>query len=269
MKTKPVFVHIRNTQNLGDLSCCPADSFSVFDQCDRIDFSQWNRVPAGVPLIFGGGGLFMMHTMHVFAKAAKTHPVAIWGAGLNFPTVDFTPAVESALVGYLKQCTGPIGVRNPEFAARHGFKHVACPSVLSHQFDQALSNRRPDQRVPLLAYEHIDARFAGSRYPALTNNHGSFHWALRHLVRASTVVTNSYHGAYWATLLGARVALWNPEQFGNRFTDLGFGQFPTVKSFFEVEQLKFRPEFPFSDLNESRQSNTRFIIDILSWLECL
>ncbi len=261
---KPVFLHLRKTTNLGDLSCCPADGFPVFDHCERLHVTEWESVESGVPLIFGGGGLFMPGTSGIFRAAAQRHPVAVWGAGLNFQREQFSPEVEDALVYGLKQCA-LVGVRNFSFAHKHGFVHVPCPSATSTAFNY-LNYEGPIHLCR--AYEHYDRRFAGARIPSLTNTSPSFYEAIRWIAGSRFLVTNSYHGAYWASLLGRQVILWNPQHFGNRFVDLTA---PTVRNFEElfttIGALSGFRSAPC--LDAARQENRDFCKRILAWLEAL
>ncbi len=264
MKTRPVFLHIRNTRNLGDLASCPADGFRAFDDCDRLDWRDWPKIAPGTPLILGGGGLFMKGTVQALWAMLNKHPVAIWGAGLNYPLSVFDAEEEAALVAELKRC-GVVGVRNPKFAAKHGFDFVPCASAMS----ECLEDRHYENRLfTVLAYEHLDRRFAGSRYPAITNHGDSFFAAVNHIASAGQIVTNSYHGAYWTSLLGREPILWKPEQFGNRFDDWCFSSAPRRVSNFAELRNELQLYAPHGDIrHEAVALNSDFFNKVVAWLE--
>jgi hypothetical protein len=100
------------------------------------------------------------------------------------------------LPGYLK-AFDLVGVR--DFGTEHHW--VPCASCMLPQFDQ------PGAAVhEAVIYEHkripipIQAPF-----PRRTNAGDDIAASLAFLASGKVVITNSYHGAYWATLLGRRV----------------------------------------------------------------
>lgn len=224
---KPVFAHIKNTRNLGDLNCSPQQYFPQFQDCQRIDVSQVDELPRGQAVIVGGGGLFMMHTHHHFARWSETRPVIVWGAGLNYPN---GASFEYELVKSLKQCA-IVGIRNPAFAYKHGFEYVPCASCLHPAFDPLPGEQRG---YKVLFYEHVERRFAPKNSWKCHNMDVGFGLAnvLERFRQSEYVITNSFHGAYWGLCMQRRVIMWKPSEFGNRCEHLTIP--PRVESYAEI-----------------------------------
>lgn len=94
------------------------------------------------------------------------------------------------------------------------FTFAPCVTCLAPEFDQSYGETND-----VVVYAHAwKSEAAGLKVPdhvpVLTNRGGSFAEAIAFLGSARTVVSNSYHGVYWALLLGKRV-LCLP--FSNKF----------------------------------------------------
>jgi len=223
---KPVFAHIKNTTNLGDLNCSPQQYFPQFKDCQRIDVMEVDNLPRGQAVIVGGGGLFMLHTQHHFARWSEARPVIVWGAGLNYPS---NASYEYELVKSLRQCA-IVGIRNHAFAIKHNFDYVPCASCLHPAFDPVPGEQRGHK---VLFYEHHDRRFARPNWPWKAHNmEPDLDVVLDKFRKSEYVITNSFHGAYWGLCMQRRTMLWKPEEFGNRCDHLTVP--PRVASFEEV-----------------------------------
>lgn len=102
-----------------------------------------------------------------------------------------------------------------------GTIHVPCASCMAARLASP-----PPPRHEVVLYAHATKSAALQRpadVPFATNHLGTFAQALDFIASGATVVTNSYHGAYWAMLLGRRVlCLPYGEKFG------GFAQPPAM-----------------------------------------
>ncbi|WP_367957678.1 polysaccharide pyruvyl transferase family protein [Aquibium pacificus] len=76
-----------------------------------------------------------------------------------------------------------------------------CPSCLLARFDEPPEISRHE----IVVYEHKRIPVPIEGLPRLSNNGSDIEKVLSFLASAEVVITNSYHGAYWATLLGRRV----------------------------------------------------------------
>lgn len=159
------------------------------------------------PLILGGGGLFMRNYADRIGELATKRKVIIWGAGLNYARGPVPPELARSL-GLCYR----IGVRDRVYASNYGFQYVPCASCLHPAF-KSLQRWEPTNDV--VVYHHnwehepefvqdYSARYNMDRTHSLL---GIFEF----LASARVVVTSSYHGAYWAMLLGRRVILYGAE----------------------------------------------------------
>ncbi len=204
-------VHVRNTINIGDLVCCPLDYFPELDNGERCDVREMGESDGWT--VIGGGGLLHPELVGNIEKLSQT-PAAkrtiIWGIGDNQH--------------------GASLISHPQWLdrfAKRGIRDIQseywtpCASCMHPAFD-AVRGKIPDCDV--VVYSHFDYaiqcearpfRFNQNDRPTLAN---SMRGVLEFLGSGETVLTNSYHGAYWAMLLGRKVELYKP--FSNRFYGL-------------------------------------------------
>ncbi|MCV2893787.1 polysaccharide pyruvyl transferase family protein [Lentibacter sp. XHP0401] len=186
-------LHHRNTDNVGDLSCSPHDYFD-FGKAAVADFGS--PVPPTHRLIMGGGQIWKscVRTQRRGGHRAK-HSV-IWGVGIGPQAVrspEYTEMREScALIG--TRCAGLESL---------GARYVPCASAMSAHFESAPA---PSHELVMFAhakYSDDIPRLAGT--PEMNNTNVSLKDAIHFIASGETVLTNSYHGTYWALLLGRRV----------------------------------------------------------------
>ena len=142
------------------------------------------------PVIIGGGGLCYWEKKLARLACEKRSHVVTWGVGLNLHgagSQDRYPAFFSAfdLNGVRDSC-GP-------------WRYVPCPSCLHKAFDNP-----PSPTSDIVVFEHSEDPLRIEAFPRMANN-CSIETAVRFLAQGDTVITNSYHGVYWATLLGRKV----------------------------------------------------------------
>ncbi len=223
---EPAFIHLRRTDNIGDLSSCPAEGWEEYDDCPRLDMSEVDRLPRSMPIIVGGGGLLWKGGWKFILEHARKRPVIVWGVGLNHSDESEAQDETGLIVEALNNCL-LAGLRNLDFALKFGFEFVPCASCMNPLFEDFRRMREHSVEIqsvlpmtPLVTYEHKDRRFAFRGVPSKTNRAESLNDVLSFLMGADRVVTNSFHGAYWSLLLGCRVTLWDPGHFGTRFSAL-------------------------------------------------
>lgn len=184
---------IRNTRNAGDLHCGPALYFSELN-ARAFDIAE---LPPGIPdlAIFGGGALgrrFMNNPG--LLRRAKVN--VAWGVGTSLHGKNDVPPAPPGF--------GLYGSRDDR---QQGARWVPCASCMSPLFDA-----KYDALHDTVVYYNKDPRFAPpdiEGLPVMHNEHG-FEDAVRFLGSAGRVITNSYHGAYWAALLGRKVVVAAP-----------------------------------------------------------
>lgn len=203
---RPVFAHIKADAdyfNLGDVASCPKSYFPGYADCPVVSLNEVAALPAGQPVILGGGGILAFPKY--IARTAKQRPTIIWGAGLNNPLpFDPQPVVEA-----LRLCA-LVGIRDRKFAGDFGFDYTPCASCMHPDF----RDPRPYHDTPTVVYRHSWSEPFAEQFPERTNmDRGmSMGGTLGFIRSAQTVITNSYHGAYWAQLAGKRCIVWRSHE---------------------------------------------------------
>jgi hypothetical protein len=205
------FVHIIN-ENLGDAACCPKRQFSEFRNCPEMDYRRLlggvNRRPW--TLIVGGGGLLHPGIDVWIEERAKAQRVILWGIGLNYHDGFLVPNWRNLI----SKCA-LITLRDKSETTIGGPIHYCpCVSCMSPEFD-AFRDLKPKHSV--VCFEHYQKRL-GFSLPTRSNQrrpNWGFAEAIRFLASGRRVITNSFHGGYWAALLGRPVLIYQP--FSMRF----------------------------------------------------
>lgn len=221
-----VNLHDAGVRNTGDLWAAvgrhaPAlglggYSWRFFQQSEAQDAGRF-----GDAIVLGGGGVCAPY--YPWLKALSEIPedrlkdCVAWGIGTNYHDVrrhlrGRAPEIARAGLKYpdwVKRITdggGLVGVRD----AGAPYPWVPCASCMLPQLE-ALRAKDPTRDV--VGYEHFE-------YPLRVPVHTlqsivPLAVALEHLASAETILTNSYHGAYWGTLLGRKVVV--VDAFSSRF----------------------------------------------------
>ena len=143
-----------------------------------------------------------------------------------------------------------VGVRD----YRCGFEWVPCPSCMHPAFD-----KKYDVQHKVIWFEHKkqlvkNADFGSEPAFRIVNSGQNFDQTIAILGSAETIVTNSYHGVYWATLLGRKVLC--VDQWSTKFQNFkhppGF-----TKSKDWIENLDEAKSYN-NALQECREANINF-----------
>lgn len=196
----------RATVNIGDRYTAPA-LYLPLPGSPRpgpraVEELQSAALNDGDDVVAGGGGFVRHHALDQVARRARR--LVVWGMGDNVhddkPDPGFAPLPENALVGV--RDWPPLIAGNPE---PRMVQWAPCASCLHPAFD-VYREQKPS--VAVVVYQHYEHALPTDTtgLPLTTNGR----WrllkdVLRFLSYGETVVTNSYHGMYWATLLGRRV----------------------------------------------------------------
>ncbi len=128
----------------------------------------------------------------------STAPRFIWGAGHNGP-----PETEFIKIRWPK-AFGKfrlIGLR--DFDASSKFHWVPCASCMHPAFDKTYEIKND-----IIWFEHkkqLIKDFGTDPIPRFINSGDNMEQTIELLGSANTILTNSYHGAYWGTLLKKKV----------------------------------------------------------------
>ena len=173
------------------------------------DRKAWVETVASADLIVvGGGGLlqndfFSAGFERIFTEKKKSASTILWGAGHNEWRLNDWRHLACGH-DFTKMPFDLIGVRDYD----EGYEYVPCVSCMSPLFDINRGNT-VCRDVGLYVHEGtMQNETFRSRLPAgiqILSNNASFEDAVKYLSECDVVLTDSFHGAYWATLLGRRV----------------------------------------------------------------
>jgi hypothetical protein len=191
---KILALHVRETKNLGDLWSCPLHyfKFSGFD----VVFADVRNPPLDMRpdvVIYGGGSITTCLSMW-------DCPTIAWGVG---HTERQRPWGEKMIAEHLR-ATALCKVYMPRDWMPGLERCVPCASCMHPAFDQALDIKPEHDVIRYSAARRVEVKEPADT-PHRTNEDGSIEEALRFIASGRKVVTSSYHGAYWARLLGREV----------------------------------------------------------------
>lgn len=194
-------VYRRDETNVGDAFCAPNRYFGINGPMqDILALDQPNL--SGV-VIVGGGGLIAQTFASAMTALADCRPrldaLIGWGLGESLH-VDRKGGMVMPFADALPEYLGAfdlLGVR--DFGTP--YRWTPCASCMWPEFDQV--RERPSKPFVIYAHKRIPIPINGP--DVLTNDGNDISAVLDFLASGEVVITNSYHGAYWATLLGRRV----------------------------------------------------------------
>lgn len=170
-----------------------------------VNRKKWlDRFYAARTVIVGGGGLLEFEKYFDtidFIQANKKNAV-IWGAGHNSVRISswssLKPKFNHDYSGYKL-----IGVRD----YNQPYEWVPCASCLAPIFDQKFEITKEFAFFANTGSNNYEAFYPKGipRETIMSNTKSTFEEIISHLASAETVVTSSFHGAYWGQLLGRKV----------------------------------------------------------------
>lgn len=238
-KLNIINIHRVDHSNIGDIYSGVHKYFD-FNCLDLIDIYHLNleRIKKTHPqiIICGGGGILRNNWIDKIQLIYKKFSnVIFWGGGWNSSTDGKPEFIRKNLYGIRDYWDG--------------WNWVPCSSCLLKEFDQQypISN-------DVVIYDHYRARTGLTGFPILTNHSKNISDVIRFLGSANTVITSSYHGAYWATLLRKKVIVINQSC---KFKS--FKHKPIIIPKFKAKDWKaYDPQVYPEALQECRMANTNF-----------
>jgi len=215
--------HVIDPKNIGDLLAAPSRYFAFSptqtaidlrrldpDQCvqTQADLQLGNAQNRAIVHLLGGGGLlfdrfkaaiqFLVEQKQAFPTQTK---LVAWGPGQQIYG-QFTPQ-QIQTFDYRSYLDGfdLVGLRDAHVETLGlGYHWLPCASCLHPAFDRP----RPI-RHEFVVFSHKKFQIQFPDFPTLTNEATDFEQVLDFLGSGETILTSSYHGAYWGTLLGRKV----------------------------------------------------------------
>lgn len=256
-REKCYFLYTNNTSNIGDLNSCPENYFYFNVKAEKKDIVTFFNYKEKIydKLIVGGGIHPWLYMDSDFYQRIKGNRNVAWGIGMQ--TGDVFPAdfLEKFML---------IGIRefNYPFIDNEKVFYVPCSSCMSTVFDRKYSVKNE-----IIFYGHYmqkDDIKSMAKFPMLTNYSSNLGEVIKFLASGDIVCTNSYHGAYWATLLGKKVIYKGyARKWGNfKFKPL------YVENFSNLNQYRQKLHSYSEALEDCRKCNIDFylrVVDRLNW----
>lgn len=212
------------------------------DSVEAGDIARWDQ---RLPLLVGGGPLLSRDsqwadTMATIVAEKGKRRVVVWGAGVG---------AGEHYADWVYDCD-QVGVR--DWKLDDALSWVPCASCLHPAFNRI----PPIPKVQVVAYVHHNSVHAFNDVPVMTSKQGCIARVLDFMWQAETVVTNSYHGAYWATLSRRKVLLVPRPELFEQF--MHFRHQPLVSNPGNWKShVADAPYFPEA-LNDCRKANAAF-----------
>ena len=198
-----VNLYHRGTDNVGDDNCSPLDYFGITGEKDDLtSYSEYENADA---VIFGGG--MVLKKIRQLAMLEYIGGLKIgWGVGHNnAQKKKFEYADEPFLKSF-----DLLGVR--DFV--EGLRYVPCPSCMLPHFGKFYEIKHE-----VVFYQNTLSAPMKDVGPVMGNDEMDIGKVIEFLASGETVVASSYHGVYWAMLLGRKVIAvpFNAKFYGFRY----------------------------------------------------
>ncbi len=265
----------KDRKNVGDWFSTP-NKFLPLKAQQNLDLADFTEIPKEVELvILGGGGLgrpdFLPYINQLCSKD-RHYKVIGWGIGGDsivkkslVKEAEYNP--ENILKYLDKLDVAGTRINLPSETDR--LTWVPCASCLSPLFTE-LRTQNPSLDIGI--YEHLRMPLAplirklsawpqskGLKLGRLNNRGLDLRRKLLFISQCKTVITNSYHGVYWATLLNKKV-ICVPSKDGL----YSFKHKPTYLASNNLEEsIDSAASFP-NALYECRKANLDFYFKLLS-----
>ena len=251
-------LHVVDLGNVGDLYSSPLRYFDFpghICQTNDLRYLKPQEIQ-NTHLIVGGGGILFDRFLAAFKEisAAPTQGARIlWGAGSQRYGTDL--ATISSPFDYSEYLSkfDLIGLRDNNTP----YDWVPCVSCMHPAFDKS---RTPQHEF--VVFSHKKYRIDIPNIPTLSNEESDFEKVLDFLGSGEIILTSSFHGAYWGTLLGRRVLAF---PFSSKFFTLKHSP-----AFYPVEKWS-RSQFKFSlfgkVLHASYYEDKKFSCQTQNWMQ--
>ncbi len=230
-------------ENCGDMTSTPFTYFKTSSLVKKmhIKFLDSETMPwfKKKKVVLGGGGMFFFNRILTPLVEAKPKVLIGWGIGVNH----HFNGVGGGLVGTNQ--FDLLGLRDWGL----GQEWVPCASCLSPFFDEY---RNAPIKESVVVYDHAIFPVPVQSFKRMSNQ-VSMRQAIEHISSAEVVLTSSYHGVYWATLLGKKVVMF---PFSTKFDHLRYPVYKGSRQDWH-EKIRIAKTYPEA-LAECREKNMSF-----------
>jgi hypothetical protein len=239
--------YVTDQKNTGDYACSPVLYFDFGDEVKRLNARERPRDFNCRLLIVGGGGTLHGNVAQKWICYPPGHCKSVsWGIGHNThgeQKLQWPDWMEKFDINGVRDWPNP-------------WNWVPCASCMHPAFD-----RKYEVKHEVVVYNHKEFSTGVTGFPTLSNLCETMAQVVEFMGSGDTVITSSYHGAYWATLLGKKVIVTNP--FSTKF--FYFKHPPVITS-----PLNWKAANPITypeALDECRSANRRYYEVVMDFIE--
>lgn len=242
-----------NQSNCGDMASSPVNYFDFNCHVQKIcieDLCLGKDKTLDCPVIFGGGGLLYGPWIDWIKNFClkSNQKIVFWGCGLNL----HNQGMNSIYPKFIKDI-GLVGVRD----FNQKLRWVPCASCMSSLFDKQYQSKHE-----IVVYEHHERPLSLQIKAPKKSNRTTFEDAINFIASGEHVITNSYHGVYWATLLNKKI-IAIPIENSSRFHF--FKHQPLIKNSTDIIDFSLAKSYGHA-LEDCRDANRSFYSDVLKQL---
>ncbi|MEY2978625.1 MAG: hypothetical protein RLZZ435_2764 [Cyanobacteriota bacterium] len=254
--------HVLDQTNIGDCLSSPLQYFEFPGfTTQTVDIREID--PLQIPnshIIIGGGGLLYQRFRGCFeqlvsiVKENKNSQLIAWGVGQQ--SYDFNSVEVRKNFDYLSYLQGfdLVGIRDVGYS----LPWLPCVSCMHPTFDRP---RKIKHDMVVFSHKKFQINIPG--LPTLKNSSQNFEQVIDFLASGETILTSSYHGAYWGTLLGRKVLAF---PFSTKFYTLK--HLPVLYPTQHWKQARWKISLFNKQLYQHRYKN-KFVCDLQNWKDLL
>jgi len=254
-KLRVHYIRSVDWHNAGDMSCNPYSYFaelknyhSILHDWKSID---WNLIMPDDIIILGGGGLLncsdeLQNVINLILN--KCNNVISWGCGFNThfgKRLDDNLAINKFAIFTCR-----------DYLPNSNFKYCPDVSCMMEYFDNHFEIKRD-----IGVIEHLAFPINEFKYEKISNRH-ALNEVVSFIGESEKIITNSWHCAYWAQLLGKKVVIYKPfsDKFDNFKYKIGFYS-GNIMADFDNAQVHD------AMLDECRKINIKVMQDVCEYVE--
>lgn len=213
------FLHHYDRINQGDVLSGPYHYFDFGMPYEKISWDKQIIKPAPIAagskdtIIMGGGIYFAKNKPRLENLLNRIDKIIGWGIGLDIRADPENFVKRFSLLGTRE--------RQSSLIDNESVFYVPCASCMHPAFEAFVGEYSPERTKPTASKTvlHTNGGFNERELASLFEEQGiertktssDFETTLSNLQNAACVVTNSYHGAYWASLMGKKVVCLKTE----------------------------------------------------------
>ena len=208
-----MFVYRKDIKNCGDYWCTPQLYFNEFKNFESFDILNIdNNFQFQNFLILGGGGLgkkLFQDKIQILEKIKNNKKLICWGVGFN--EIDYLKSnkiiteidlAKKININHFNNFDLQ-GIR--DFQLSFNYDWVPCVSCLHPSFKKIRKNNAK-KRIGVFSHHRMELKISGIENENFMSNYGiDLDEKLNFLSNYEYIITNSYHGVYWAQLLNKKV----------------------------------------------------------------